>query len=163
MTAQQSLLLAQTRSRIIINIFTGMAETELPQRHRRTNPKRKREEIYCYEEEFDRNDDSNPDSDEERDPLPSEEDEDDSFTYGVARLKKNEAKRRKIKSKQGGQERRGKAEKDKPFGKKEKHEAPELDYVDYVYAGSSKNKVELKIFNPELHEENYLLKARYEK
>lgn len=40
---------------------------------------------------------------------------------------------------------------------------PELDYVDYVYAGSSKNKVELKIFNPELHEENYLLKARYEK
>lgn len=63
MTAQQSLLLAQTRSRIIINIFTGMAESALPQRHRRTNPKRKREEIYCYEEEFDRNDDSNPDSD----------------------------------------------------------------------------------------------------
>lgn len=40
-----------------------MAESALPQRHRRTNPKRKREEIYCYEEEFDRNDDSNPDSD----------------------------------------------------------------------------------------------------
>jgi hypothetical protein len=98
-------------------------------------------------------------SEEERE-LPSEEDEDDSFTYGVARLKKNEAKRRKIKSKVG--QGRGKSDREKP-SKKERSEPPELDYVDYVYAGSSKNKVELKIFNPELHIENYELKLRYEK
>jgi hypothetical protein len=35
-----------------------MAENSLPQRGRRTNPKRKREEIYCYDEEFERNEDS---------------------------------------------------------------------------------------------------------
>lgn len=127
-----------------------MAENGLPQRHRRTNPKRKREEIYCYDEEFERNEDSAQESEEERE-LPSEEDEDDSFTYGVARLKKTDAKRRKIKSKIATNR---KVERDRP-GKKERAEPPELDYVDYVYAGSSKNKVELKIFNPELHIENY--------
>ncbi len=135
-----------------------MAENEAPQRHRRTNPKRKREEIYCYDEEFERNEESGQESEEEREVV-SEEDEDDSFTYGVARLKKGDAKRRKIKSKMviGRKMEREKA------GKKERAEPPELDYVDYVYAGSSKNKVELKIFNPELHVENYELKLRYER
>ena len=109
----------------------------MPQRHRRTNPKRKREEIYCYDEEFDRNEDSQQDSEEDKE-APSEEDEDDSFTYGVARVKKNQAKRRKIKSKMGPG--RGKPEREKD-SKKERYEPPELDYVDYVYAGSSKNKV----------------------
>ncbi len=34
-----------------------MAESTggIPQRHRRTNPKRKREDIYCYDEDVDRN------------------------------------------------------------------------------------------------------------
>jgi hypothetical protein len=45
--------------------------------------------------------------------------------------------------------------------KKEKNELPEYDYVDYVYAGSSKAKAELKIFNPELHNENHLLRQKY--
>lgn len=44
-----------------------------------------------------------------------------------------------------GKQARGKAERP---NKKERPEAPELDYVDYVYSGSSKAKVELKIFNP---------------
>lgn len=40
---------------------------------------------------------------------------------------------------------------------------PGTEYVDYVYAsGSSKNKIELKVFNPDLHIENQLLKKKYE-
>jgi hypothetical protein len=35
---------------------------------------------------------------------------------------------------------RGKPDREKN-SKKERYEPPELDYVDYVYAGSSKNKV----------------------
>lgn len=135
-----------------------MAENNLPQRHRRTNPKRKRDEIFCYEEEFEHNEDSGADSEEERE-APSEEDEDDSFTYGVARLKKTDAKRRKIKSKLAAA--RGKPDRDKP--KKERADPPELDYVDYVYSSTGKAKAELKIFNPELHVENYELKVRYER
>jgi hypothetical protein len=38
-----------------------------------------------------------------------------------------------------------------------------VDYIDYVYSGASKSKVELKIFNPILHIENNNLKVRYEK
>ena len=37
-----------------------------------------------------------------------------------------------------------------------------MEYVDYVYT-STKNKTELKIFNPELHIENAQLKVKYEK
>jgi hypothetical protein len=33
--------------------------------------------------------------------------------------------------------------------------------VDYVYASGSKVKIELKIFNPDLHVENHALKQRY--
>lgn len=86
--------------------------------------------------------------------MASEEDEDDSFTYGAARLKKNEAKKRKIKAKLGGVDRKGKLKRDD--SKKDRPDNCDLEYVDYVYAGVTKNKVELKIFNPELHETNYI-------
>lgn len=91
---------------------------------------------------------------------PSEEDEDDSFTYGVARLKKNQAKRKKIKSKFGSTDKRGKSK--RQDRKKNQFEIPDAEYVDYVYAtGNTKAKVELKVFNPELHIENRILKKKY--
>jgi hypothetical protein len=50
-----------------------MAENTTPaQRHRRTNPKRKREEIYCYDEDINRNEEQIDSSDEDRDMPPSE-------------------------------------------------------------------------------------------
>lgn len=131
------------------------------QRHRRSNPKRRREDIYCYDEDIDRNDEELDSDEEERDVILSEEDEDDSFTYGGARNKKVDAKKRKQKSKQNINDRKSKSKKEGL--KRDKLELPDADYVDYVYAtGSSKNKVELKIFNPDLHIENQHLKKRYE-
>lgn len=56
-------------------------------------------------------------------------------------------------------ERRGKA---KQLDKKDRFEIPNAEHVDYVYAtGNSKARVELKVFNPELHGENIVLKKKY--
>ena len=42
-----------------------------PTRHRRSNPKRKREEIYCYDEDIHKNREDPEDSDEDGDMPPS--------------------------------------------------------------------------------------------
>ncbi len=40
----------------------------------------------------------------------------------------------------------------KDDSKRDNFEIPDADYVDYVYStGGSKNKIELKIFNPDQH------------
>ena len=57
-------------------------------------------------------------------------------------------------------ERKGKNKRED--NKNDKFEYPDADYVDYVYStGGNKNKVELKIFNPEQHIENQLLRSKY--
>ena len=91
----------------------------------------------------------------------SEQDQDDSFTYGASRLKKNQAKRKKIKNKLGLTEKRGRVK--KQDRKNNEFEIPDAEYVDYVYTtGNTKAKVELKVFNPQLHIENQILKKKYE-
>lgn len=65
-----------------------MAESSLEGRHRRTNPKRRREEIYCYDVE-DRLKAKTEELDSEEVEAVSEEDEDDSFIYGSLRGRKS--------------------------------------------------------------------------
>lgn len=54
-------------------------------------------------------------------------------------MKKNEAKKRKIKAKLGGGDRKGKLKRDD--SKKDRPDNCDLEYVDYVYAGTTKSKV----------------------
>ena len=76
-----------------------MSEDHPLPRHRRTNPKRKRDEIYSYEA-FEKP--QNEDDDSEQEPpeeISDDYEDDDSFTYGVGRVKKGDSKRKKLKSK----------------------------------------------------------------
>ena len=58
-------------------------------------------------------------------------------------------------------DKRGRVKRDEV--KKDGFEVPGTEFVDYVYStGKDKNKVELKVFNPELHNENQILKKKYE-
>ena len=92
-------------------------------RHRRTNPKRKRDEIYSYEA-FDKdNDEQNDSEDEPLEEVSEEYEDDDSFTYGPNRPRKADSKRRRVRSKAAVKgEKKGRAKKDEKRTKGQKEE-----------------------------------------